>query len=66
MHYPESRFIIRRVRVPADSELLEPLRQAGYYIEPDVGVSISGIIPRMFLMQFSSSQLQVASGFVSD
>ncbi len=37
MHYPESRFIIRRVRMPVDSELLEPLQKAGYLLEPDQG-----------------------------
>ncbi|CAM9837565.1 unnamed protein product, partial [Discosporangium mesarthrocarpum] len=34
MHYPESRFYIRRVRMSADSELIPPLREAGYRIEP--------------------------------
>jgi hypothetical protein len=46
MHYPESRFYIRRVRLSAHSELLPPLLAAGYHVEPDVqdartmGVSI--------------------------
>ena len=34
MHAPEARFYIRRVRMPSYSELLEPLRAAGYYVEP--------------------------------
>jgi len=36
MHWPESRFYIRRVRLSKDSELLEGLRQAGYPVEPDL------------------------------
>ncbi|KAJ2723939.1 hypothetical protein GGI07_002317 [Coemansia sp. Benny D115] len=36
MHYPESRFCIRRVRVADQSELVEELRQAGYHVERDV------------------------------
>lgn len=34
MHYPESRFYIRRVRLSGNSELLAPLKEAGYHIEP--------------------------------
>ena len=37
MHFPESRFYIRRVRLASNSELLPPLREAGYVIEPAVG-----------------------------
>lgn len=37
MHYPKSRFYIRRVRVSASSELLGPLRRAGYHVEQAVG-----------------------------
>ena len=33
MHYPESRFYIRRVRLPKRSQLIEPLEAAGYEIE---------------------------------
>ena len=36
MHYPESRFYLRRVRVSAASELVPALRRAGYDVEPDV------------------------------
>lgn len=35
MHAPESRFYIRRVRINNTSELIEPLKKAGYPIEPD-------------------------------
>ena len=34
MHYPESRFYIRRMRLSAASELVKPLIDAGYPIEP--------------------------------
>jgi ribonucleoside-triphosphate reductase len=34
MHYPESRFYIRRMRLSAASELVAPLRAAGYPLEP--------------------------------
>jgi len=33
MHFPESRFYIRRVRLSDDSNLLPPLRSAGYHVE---------------------------------
>lgn len=36
IHYPESRFYIRRVRISKNSDLLQPLRNAGYKIEPAV------------------------------
>lgn len=36
MHYPESRYYIRRMRLSAKSELIGPLREAGYNIEPAV------------------------------
>jgi ribonucleotide reductase alpha subunit len=36
IHFPESRFYIRRVRMGADSNLLAPLESAGYHIEPAV------------------------------
>lgn len=36
MHYPESRFYIRRLRLPRHSELMQPLQDAGYHIEPAV------------------------------
>ncbi|KAL1915319.1 uncharacterized protein VTP21DRAFT_6777 [Calcarisporiella thermophila] len=36
MHYPESRFCIRRVRLSKFSEMIEPLRSIGYHIEQDV------------------------------
>jgi len=37
MHYPESRFYIRRMRLSKYSELLEPLKKANYHIEPAFG-----------------------------
>jgi len=37
MHYPESRFYIRRVRVGKNSELISPLKDAGYKIDPAYG-----------------------------
>ena len=37
VHYPISRFYLRRVRLAKDSELIEPLRAAGYPLEPAVG-----------------------------
>jgi ribonucleoside-triphosphate reductase len=44
MHYPESRFYIRRVRISNTSELLEPIRQAGYKIEKTVGNEESTVV----------------------
>jgi hypothetical protein len=37
MHYPESRFYIRRMRLSKHSELLEPLKKAKYKVEPAFG-----------------------------
>jgi ribonucleoside-triphosphate reductase (thioredoxin) len=37
MHYPESRFYIRRMRLSNISPLVQGLRDAGYHIEPAVG-----------------------------
>jgi adenosylcobalamin-dependent ribonucleoside-triphosphate reductase len=36
MHYPESNYYIRRIRVSAMSDILPYLKEAGYTIEPDV------------------------------
>ena len=36
MHYPESNFYIRRVRIRDNSELLPRIIEAGYHVEPDV------------------------------
>lgn len=36
MHFPESRFYIRRVRLGATSPLVGPLQAAGYHVEPAV------------------------------
>ncbi|KAG5183145.1 hypothetical protein JKP88DRAFT_256442 [Tribonema minus] len=35
VHFPESRFYIRRVRIGRESELVAPLREAGYPVEDD-------------------------------
>ena len=37
LHYPESRFYIRRVRISKYSELIEPLKKAKYKVEPAFG-----------------------------
>ncbi|CAM9727465.1 unnamed protein product [Chrysoparadoxa australica] len=37
MHYPESRFYIRRVRLAANSDMIKPLEEAGYRVEEAVG-----------------------------
>lgn len=34
MHYPESRFYVRRVRLSSDADVLGPLRDAGYRFGP--------------------------------
>ena len=34
LHYPESRFYIRRMRLGVGSDLVEPLKKAGYKVEP--------------------------------
>lgn len=36
MHYPESRFYLRRVRLSNNSDLLPALRDAGFHIEDAV------------------------------
>ncbi|CAG8436372.1 2701_t:CDS:10 [Ambispora gerdemannii] len=36
MHYPESRYCIRRVRISKHSELVEPLSKYGFKVEQDV------------------------------
>jgi len=38
MHYPEARHYIRRVRDAKDSPLVAALREAGYHVEPCVGL----------------------------
>ena len=44
LHYPESRFYIRRVRLSVNSELIEPLKKAGYKIEPAFGSEDSTLV----------------------
>ena len=44
LHYPESRFYIRRVRLSNQSELVEPLKKAGYKLEPAFGSEDSTMV----------------------
>ena len=44
IHYPESRYYVRRVRVPADSEFVPVLRDAGIPVEPDVCDSAGRVV----------------------
>jgi adenosylcobalamin-dependent ribonucleoside-triphosphate reductase len=36
MHFPESNFYIRRMRLSSNSDLLPSIYEAGYHVEPDV------------------------------
>jgi ribonucleotide reductase alpha subunit len=44
MHYPESRFYIRRMRLSKHSELIGPLKKAGYKLEPAFGSEDSTMV----------------------
>ncbi len=44
LHYPESRFYIRRIRLSISSPLLKPLEKAGYKIEPAFGSEESTMV----------------------
>jgi ribonucleotide reductase alpha subunit len=44
LHYPESRFYIRRVRLSKNSKLIKPLEAAGYKIEPAYGSEESTVV----------------------
>jgi adenosylcobalamin-dependent ribonucleoside-triphosphate reductase len=44
MHYPESRFYIRRMRLSSQSELIDPLKKAGYKVEPAFGSEDSTVV----------------------
>ena len=44
LHYPESRFYIRRMRLSVNSPLIKPLEKAGYHIEPAVGSEDSTVV----------------------
>ena len=44
VHYPESRFYIRRIRLSKYSPLIEPLERAGYKIEPTFGSEDSTVV----------------------
>lgn len=44
MHYPESRHYIRRMRLSKHSDLIKPLEDAGYRIEPCFGSEDSTVV----------------------
>jgi ribonucleoside-triphosphate reductase (thioredoxin) len=44
IHFPESRFYIRRIRLGKDSALLQPLKDAGYKLEVAVGQEDSTLV----------------------
>ena len=44
LHYPESRFYIRRIRLSVNSPLIKPLEKAGYKIEPAFGSEGSTVV----------------------
>lgn len=44
LHYPESRFYIRRMRLSINSPLIKPLEKAGYTIEPAFGSEDSTVV----------------------
>lgn len=44
MHYPESRWYIRRMRLDNKSALVAPLKAAGYNVEPCVGQETSTVV----------------------
>ncbi len=37
IHFPEDNFYMRRMRIATDSDMIEPLKEAGYNVEPDLG-----------------------------
>jgi ribonucleoside-triphosphate reductase (thioredoxin) len=44
LHYPESRFYIRRIRLSINSPLIKPLEKSGYNIEPAFGSEDSTVV----------------------
>ena len=44
MHYPLCRYYVRRVRFQKDSDLLPALREAGYPIEPCIGMENTTVV----------------------
>lgn len=44
IHYPESRFYIRRMRLGKNSDLVKPLKKAGYKVEPCFGSEESTVV----------------------
>lgn len=60
IHYPISRYYIRRVRVASDHELLPCLREAGYTIEADVFSATTAIVE--FLVDSGVDQTESTVG----
>ena len=44
MHWPNSEYFIRRMRISKQSELVDPIREAGYPVEDDVADSSSYVV----------------------
>ncbi|MFC1685592.1 fused protease/ribonucleoside-triphosphate reductase [Nanoarchaeota archaeon] len=44
VHFPEHRYYIRRMRLGLNSELVEPLRRAGYKLEPAFGAEKTTLV----------------------
>ena len=44
VHYPESRFYIRRIRISINSDLIVPLKKAKYKLEPAFGSEDSTLV----------------------
>jgi ribonucleoside-triphosphate reductase len=44
IHYPHSEYYIRRIRISKNSDLIPPLRKAGYFIEDDLYSSNSYVV----------------------
>lgn len=44
IHWPEARYYIRRLRLAADSPLIEPLQRAGYPMEPAFGDELNTVV----------------------
>ncbi len=44
IHYPHSEYYIRRIRVSIFSPLVDPMKKAGYHIEPEIGKEDSSLV----------------------
>lgn len=44
VHFPESKYYIRRMRIGINSDLIEPLKIAGYKVEPCIGSEASTLV----------------------